>query len=269
MRPVAFLDGQPIQAPDTSAGRLLGLTCFETIAVEAGQLAHLEAHLERLAGSLSVLGLEPEGGLAAIEAQLARAVSAFEGEQGICRVSVHATGQPTGLQLEDAGCSVQIVVSQPRYGDVSQGVAAITSTRRAPDPASWSAEVKAPNLARFLAHREARSRGAFEALMLDARGHVVSGSRSNLLAVLEGVLVTPPAPPALPGITRGRVLDHLEATEQPIEVRGLHRDVLGEASELILAFTGPGIVPVVELDGAPVGDGYPGPVAQGLACALG
>lgn len=259
--PVALLNGAPVKAPDTSAARLLGLTCFETILVLGGQPRHLQRHTDRLSASAETLGLTPQGGMPAIAEHLEQAIAAFQAPTGIARVSLHARATPTGLSLDDPSCDVLVLVTEPRYGDLSTGVTAITSTLRAPDPASRPAHVKAPSLARFLAHREARERGAFEGLMLDARGHVVSGTRSNLWAVLDGTLTTPPSPPALPGVTRSLVLDHVdEAREAQI-----HRDQLAEAEELIVSFTGPGVVPVVELDGAPVGDGQPGAWWRALA----
>ncbi len=265
MDPVAFLDGQPAPELATSAAYLHGVTCFETIALDGGELAHLGAHLDRLAEGLDTLALSPPGGLGGIRKRLDDAVAAYGGTEGIARVSVHATGPLQGLHLEDPSASVLVVVQPARYPDLADGVAAVAATRRAPDPEAFPTGFKTPCLPRLLAHREARERGAFEALMLDARGHVVSGTRSNVFAAIEGTLTTPPTPPALPGVTRQRVLDAAEAAGLEAEIRRLHRDELPEADELFITFTGPGIVPIVRLDGAPIAGGRPGPIAGKLA----
>lgn len=268
MEPVALLDGEPAPGLATSAAYLHGVTCFETIALEDSQPAHLEAHLERLARGLEALELAPAGGLEGVRDRIGEAVAAYEGTDGIVRVSVHASGAMQGLQLDDPSARILVVVQPSRYPDLAEGVAVVTATRRAPDPEAFPTTFKAPCLPRLLAHREARRREAFEALMVDARGHVVSGTRSNVFAVVDGRLVTPPTPPALPGVTRRRVLDAAEAAGIDAEVRRLHRDELPEADELFVTFTGPGIVPAATLDGAPVGRAVPGPTTGQLTARL-
>lgn len=259
---VAIVDGQIVETPDATADRLLGLTVFETIAFSGSSLVDGEAHLERLAQGARTVGLGPKGGWEAVDDAIETALGATGHEAGIVRVSLHATGTPVGLALDDPRAEVQVLVTQPRYEGTGEGVAVVTSTFQAPDDRAWPAHVKAPCLPRYLAHREARGRDAFEALMLDADDHVVSGTRSNVFAVLDGRIVTPPSPPALPGVTRRRVLDALG--EASAEAREIPRGRLDEAAEIWLTFTGPGIVPVVELDGAAVGDGTPGPRAREL-----
>lgn len=263
---VAVVDGELVPDPDASADRLLGLTVFDTIAFRDGELVDAEAHLERLARSARTVGLGPTGGWEAVDDAIDTALAATRHEAGIVRVSLHATGEPTGLALDEPAAEVQVLVTKPRYGDLSEGVAAVTSTIGAPSEHAWPAHVKAPCLPRYLAHREARGRDAFEGLMLDARDRVVSGTRSNVFAVVDGAIVTPPSPPAFPGVTRASVID---ATKDPVEVRPLPRAVLDDAEEVWLTLTGPGVVPVATLDGATVGDGTPGPRTRELQDALG
>ncbi len=258
---VNVLDGELQAGADASAARLLGLTCFETIAFDDATLLDGEEHLERLAQSARTLGLGPRGGWEAVDEAIETAMEATGHEDGILRVSLHATGEPTGLSLEDPTAQVQVLVRQPRYDDLTGGVRAVTSTFQAPGEDSWPAHVKAPCLPRYLAHREAQARGAFEALMLDAHDGIVSGTRSNVFAVVDGQILTPPTPPALPGITRRRVLD---ALQEDIVARRIPRGAMDEATEAWLTFTGPGIVPIQELDGAPLSGSVPGPVTKTL-----
>lgn len=263
---VAVVDGDLVPDPDRSADRLLGLTCFETIAFDDGALVAEDRHLERLARSARTLGLGPKGGWEAVDEAIETALDASDHERGIVRVSLHAEGEPVGLQLADPRASVQVLVTAPRYGELSEGVSAVTSTIQAPSEGAWPTQAKIPCLPRYLAHREARGRGAFEGLMLDDRDRVVSGTRSNVFVRSGDAVVTPPSPPAFPGITRGRLIDALG--EEEIRVRPLERSSLDQADELWLTFTGPGVVPIVELDGAPIGDGTPGEATSELARRL-
>ena len=50
----------------------------------------------------------------------------------------------------------------------------------------------------------------------------------------------------------------------PVEERKLHRDRLGEVSELFVSGTTSEILPVVRVDGRDVGEGRPGPVTRRL-----
>lgn len=226
-----------------------------------------EAHLERLARGARTLALAPVGGWEAVDRALAEALDRTGHGRGILRVSLHARGEPAGLHLEDRRADVQVLVTAPRYGDLADGVEAVTSTIPAPGPA-WPAHVKAPCLPRTLAHREARGRGAFEGLLLDGADHVVSGTRSTVFARLGEELVTPPSPPAFPGLTRRRAIEAARGGPANVRARPLSRESLDQADELFLAFTGPGVVPVRELDGTPVADGRPGPWTRRLAEAV-
>lgn len=264
MSDVVILNGEPVDAPDTSAARLLGMTCFDTIAFRDTELIRGEAHLERLAKGARTLGLGPVGGWEAVDESVEAALARTHHEEGILRVSLHARGQPVGLQLEDRLADVQVSITPPRYGDLTEGVDVVTSTIPAPGSA-WPAHVKAPCLPRTIAHREARGRGAFEGLMLDRNDHVVSGTRSNVFARLEDTLVTPPSPPAFPGITRSSVLEGAKELGYPATSRPLDRAVLDEARELFLSFTGPGVVPIRTLDGDPALDPVPGSWTSRLA----
>lgn len=263
---LVLVNGEPVEDPDVSADRLLGFTVFETIAVRRGELVEDEAHLERLARSARTVGLGPVGGWEAVDEAIESALGEAEHGDAILRVSLHARGEPVGLHMEDRQADVQVALTPARYGDLAEGVVAVTSTIAAPGSA-WPAHVKTGCLPRILAHREARGRGAFEGLMLDEEDRVVSGTRSNVFARLDDELVTPPSPPAFPGINRRRVREAADEVGMPVRVRALPRARLDEARELFLTFTGPGVVPVVELDGEAIGDG-PGPWTRKLRAEL-
>ena len=107
-----------------------------------------------------------------------------------------------------------------------------------------------------LAKREARLRGADEALILNQAGMVAEASVANVFAVMNGVVLTPPlSDGALGGITRSSVLECARTAEIEIREATLGRYDLLAADEVFLTGTAARIVPVASLDGQVIGWG--------------
>jgi branched-chain amino acid aminotransferase len=111
-----------------------------------------------------------------------------------------------------------------------------------------------------LALHEARLAHADDALMLNEHGHVTEATTSNAYVIRDNRLVTPPlAAGILKGTTRTRILalcgEHgLAAAEEEVTPADL-----ANADEIFLSSSVRGILPVVRVDGRPVGAGRPGP----------
>jgi branched-chain amino acid aminotransferase len=96
---------------------------------------------------------------------------------------------------------------------------------------------------------------------LNERGLVAECATSNLFAVRGGQLLTPPlAAGALGGITRGVVLEIAGALKLPCAEWDLAPENLLASDELFLTNAGMGIMPLVMLDGHPIGQGAAGTV---------
>jgi branched-chain amino acid aminotransferase len=103
--------------------------------------------------------------------------------------------------------------------------------------------------------------GVEEGLMLDETGAVLEGLSSNFFAVCSGRLHTEEER-ILHGVTRSLVLE-VAAEVLPVERRAPH---LGAGvSECFLTSVSREVLPVVKVDGRPVGDGRPGPVTREIA----
>ena len=106
---------------------------------------------------------------------------------------------------------------------------------------------------------------AREALVVNRDGRVVEGTTSNVFAVVDGALVTPPIDQGvLEGITRARVLDL--ARELGIEVRyqSLTPEAMRAADEIFLTSSIRELAPIVSLDGKQIADGKPGALTRTL-----
>ena len=211
----------------------------------------LARHVRRLRRDAGALGLtEPDPSLcerALVE--LARA--AFGAGDGIVR-------------LEWRGARL---VGRPRpLGEERETWSAVLARAVHPGPGVGAGvkRIHLPHVAR--ARDEARAAGADEAILLDAEGRIVEGARTNLVIVLAGgAVVTPPlARGAVAGLARQIVLEDVaEVCEAD-----LVRDEIFAAREVVATNGVRGARPVVSIDGRPVGDGRPGPLARRLAALL-
>src|SRR5262249_22234919 len=124
-------------------------------------------------------------------------------------------------------------------------------------------------LAAVLAKREARRLGAHEAILVGPNGEVYEGASSNVFLVEPGMLVTPAqSTNLLPGTMRSLVVEvgreaGLEARGEPVTLERLRG-----AKEIFVSSTSQLVMPVVALDGAPIGSGGAGPVSSDLAGRL-
>jgi branched-chain amino acid aminotransferase len=110
---------------------------------------------------------------------------------------------------------------------------------------------------------EAYDRGAHYPILLDYEGNVTEGAGYNVFALVGGRLLTPSSG-ALEGITRRTVLELARREGIPAETVPLPEETFRSATELFATSTAGGVMPVVSLDGQPVGDGSAGPVTRRL-----
>ena len=99
--------------------------------------------------------------------------------------------------------------------------------------------------------RQAEAEGAYEALLLNERGRLVEGSRSNVALVFPDGVVTPPkSEGCVPGTVRRRLIEKGALAEEP-----LSPEDLALASEVLLMNSLIGVLPVARINGReiPVG----------------
>lgn len=141
--------------------------------------------------------------------------------------------------------------------DLSSGIKAITN-----EDIRWQyCDIKAITLLpSVLLRHKAKQKGAKEAI-LHRDGVVTEGAASNVFVVKDGTVYTPPKNNhVLPGITRELVVeilmrDKINLVEEPIQL-----GQLSTADEIWITSSTWEIVPVIELDNKPVGDGCVGSV---------
>jgi D-alanine transaminase len=110
----------------------------------------------------------------------------------------------------------------------------------------------------------ARKAGADDAWMVED-GAVTEGTSNNAYIVTGGRIVTRHlGEEILHGITRAAVLKFAREAQMEIEERPFTVEEAQSADEAFVTSASTFVTPVVEIDGAPVGAGTPGPVARRL-----
>jgi branched-chain amino acid aminotransferase len=141
--------------------------------------------------------------------------------------------------------------------------------RFSPNAIPTAAKATGQYLNSFLAQTEALRSGSDEALLLNSNGQLADGWSHNVFVVTGGTVRTPPTScGALAGITRDSIMAIGAESGLEIGESILVRSDLYVADECFLTGTAAGVVPVVTVDGRPVGTGGPGPVTSLLGAQL-
>lgn len=240
---------------------------YEVLAVVGGHLVDEEPHLIRLARSLSELRIRPAMSDAALKIVMREVIRRNAVNNGIVYLQITRGVAPRDHAFPKPVKPVLVVTSRrrrpadPRTAD--EGIAVITI----PDLRWQRCDIKSvallPNI---LGKQAAKEAGAYEAWQVDRDGHVTEGTSTNAwIVTADRTVVTRRADNAiLNGVTRLAVLDILHREGYGFVERPFTVVEAKAASEAFLTSTTVDLLPVVKIDGAPVGDGAPGPLARRL-----
>lgn len=261
-----ILDEAEARVSPLDRGFLLGDAVFETMRVYAGRPHALAAHLARLAASCQQTRIPlPQG----LERAVLDIISANALAEGSVRITITrgVGGRGTSPQGEGPPTAlIHCAPIHPRAEVDERGIRLVTSSRRKIPASSLASSIKSTDyLVHVLARIEAEEAGADDALFVDDAGCAIEATQSNVFALLDDRLVTPPlASGCLPGQTRREVLSIAPELGLKPEERALPVADLLRAREVILTASLLEIASVVSLDGHPIGAGRPGEVARAL-----
>jgi len=117
----------------------------------------------------------------------------------------------------------------------------------------------------ILAKLEALNRGFDDAILLNEQGKVCEGTGENIMAVRDGIIITPPISAGiLDGITRKSLIEVATDAGFMVVERDMERSELYVADELFFVGTAAEITPILKVDGRIIGNGGVGPVTKKL-----
>lgn len=256
-----FLPEEQACIPVLDRGFIFGDGVYEVIPVYGGKLFRLDEHLQRLKSNFDAVRIPNPLSDADWLEVLHTLVEKNQGGDLSLYLQVTRGSAPRDHALpENPTPSVFAMTSplKPVPDDIRQnGIAAITL-----DDIRWQhCHIKSISLlANVLLRQAALDQDAAESILI-RDGFATEGAASNLFAVIDGVLTTPPkGPRLLPGITRDLILELAARHDIPHAEKDISRDDLINAAEIWLSSSTKEILAVTSLDGKAVGDGKPGPV---------
>jgi branched-chain amino acid aminotransferase len=264
----AWVNGHLLEDPTgpavavTDHGFTVGDGVFETLKTIDGVPFAVRRHLGRLRHGAARLGLDVPLPDPALRAVIDEVVAAAGLAAARLRITVTGGVGPAGTG-RTAGRPTLVVAAGPL-----QPWPAETTAVTMPWPRNEMAALAGVKVTSFAenvhALAEARKVDASEAILPNTRGNLCEGTGTNVFAVVDGVLVTPPLMAGcLPGVTRALVLEVVpDADEDDVPM-----PQLAEADEVLLTSTTRDVQPLRMLDGRPL-PGVHGSWAQRAMAAL-
>ena len=253
----ALVSAAEARVDPADRGLTLGDGLFETIRARGGRPLRLAAHCARLRAGAEVLDLPVPVSDEALGRALEETLKANAVTDGVLRLTLTRGPGPRGLLPPPQPRPTLLITAAAEASSPSPIRAVIATTTRRNEHSPLSRCKCINYLDNILARLEAAKRGADDALLLNTAGRLAGTTMANLFLVIDGVVVTPPvADGALPGVIRAEVVKAAGAEE-----RSLKPEDLARASEAFVTNC-LGIRALVSVDGAPIGDGRPGPVFE-------
>ncbi|SHI75581.1 D-alanine transaminase [Palleronia salina] len=272
MSRTVYVNGEFVPEADAKVsvfdrGFLFADGVYEVTSVLGGKILDFAGHAARLERSLAELDMPmPMGADELLD--IHRKLVADNGlDDGLIYLQITRGAADRDFAYPDAQTPQTVVLftqEKPGLADApmaKQGMKIISI----PDERWGRRDIKTvqllyPSMGKMMA----KAAGAHDAWMVED-GHVTEGTSNNAYIVKDGTIITRHlGNEILHGITRAAVLRFAREAQMRVEERSFTLEEAAAADEAFITSASTFVMPVVELDGAPIGDGTPGPVAARL-----
>ena len=266
----SFMPLSEARVPVTDYGFLFGYGLYETLRVYNGKYFRLDAHLKRLNKSAQTLSIPLDTGK--IKEIIHETTQRNPYENGRLRLTL--TLGPGNLILDHDSCTnPTILCTAVEYKPFppetyAKGYSIIIFNGRRNSQSIISGMKATSFIESSLAKQKAHQMNAEDALLLNEKGLLAEASSSNVFVVNHGVLKTPKTGGGLlPGVTRQVVIELAGSLGLKFKEADIRLSELKTVDEVFLTNSMFEVLPVVKIDGRPVGSGKPGVITGKLAAA--
>ena len=242
---------------------------YEVCEVRDASIVDERRHMARLQRSLSELRIRMPMSLSALSVVLHETIRRNRVRNGLVYLQMTRGVARRDHAFPPPQTAPSVVVTArsldraKREIEARDGVSVITM----PDNRWARVDIKSVSLLpNVLAKQAAREQGAREAWLVDDKGFVTEGASANAWIVTsDGKVVTRPADHAiLRGISRTVLLDVIAALGLALEERPFTVAEAYAAREAFVTAASQIVLPVIRIDGRPIGNGHPGLIATEL-----
>lgn len=258
----SFMPLAQARVPVMDRGFLFGDGVYEVIPVYSRRPFRIDEHLARLQSSLDGMRLANPHTVGEWRDIVLRIVADAGAEDQ--SIYLQVTRGPMAVRNHAFPASVLptvFVMAEPLVtppaAQREAGVAAVGAA----DIRWLRCDLKTTSLlANCLLRQLSADAGCAETLLF-RDGFLTEGAASNIFVVQRGVLLAPPKNHLmLPGITYDVVLELAAAHGLPHRVRDIAEAEVRGADEVWMSSSTKEVLPIVAVDGRPIGDGRPGPL---------
>jgi len=275
MSPKVYIGGKLYEKADAKIsvfdhGLLYGDGVFEGIRSYSGRVFRLKEHVDRLYASAVAIGLRIPMSRQEMADAIVSTLAANNLRDAYIRVVVTRGAGSLGLDPRKTTDPQVIIITDliSLYPEelYEHGLKIVTAATIRSHPNTVNPRVKSLNyLNNILAKMEGALAGCLEALMLNHKGEVAECTGDNIFIIKDGVIHTPSIDSGiLEGITRAAVIDLAREAGYTVVERTMDRYDVYTADECFLTGSAAEVIPVVECDGRPLGEGVPGPITREL-----
>lgn len=266
-----FFNGKLVQSDQAhilcnDRGLLLSDGLFETMRAYRGKIFRLNRHWDRLKNGASFLGIPLKMDFLEFEriAVDLLAKNSLGDLDAVLRYTITRGPGPRGLLPPQAVVPTSIMSASPFPSELVSSVSAQVVQIRRNEFSPLSNIKSLAYLDNVLARLEANQNGAEEAILLNTKGSIAEASAANVFIVTrENKALTPRLENgALPGITRGVVIEICKEQKIPITEEVIELDDLFDAKEVFLTNSVVEVQPVVKINGNLIGTGTAGQVTR-------
>jgi D-alanine transaminase len=274
MSRIAYVNGQYQNLRDAAVnvedrGYQFADGIYEVCEIVGGKMVDFPRHMARMQRSLRELRIAEAMPLAALKIVMQEVVRRNRINYGIVylQISRGVAHRDHGFPSPDVKPSIVVTAKSLNFAKnqatAAKGVKVITTAENRWPRVDIKTVGLLPNV---LARQEARDKGAYEAWYVDSNGFVTEGASCNAWIVTkDGKVVTRTAERGiLAGITRAVLIEVLASMQLKLEERNFTPEEAYQAAEAFVSSASQIVMPVVNIDGKPIGDGKPGGIATRL-----
>lgn len=251
-------------------GLLYGDGIFEGMRSYSGKVFRLREHMDRLYESARAICLQIPIPKEQMEADVVETLRRNNLSDAYIRLVVTRGAGSLGLDPNRTSNPQVIIIADhialypAEYYE--SGLKIITAATIRNHPAALSPRIKSLNyLNNIMAKIEGQQAGCVEALMLNHKGEVAECTGDNIFIIKREQVLTPPKDAGiLEGITRNAVLELARTLGLSAHEVTLTRHDLLVADECFLTGSAAEVIPVISIDGRPIGDGKVGSITKKL-----